>query len=419
VLHAVDESAGPSALVLMLLEQGRPEQAQVVARSELMAHPEDANLAGVAAHGILQDDFDSQVALVRWCLERAPDAVDLHRLYQDLWPDDERQPIRQTYDSLLATNPRSAMHHYLVGRLDREGSSEALRHFRTALRLDPDYGPAHRALGYQAARDERWAEALAHYDLFAALGPAEALEATEVRLRLRRRERRSVDESLALLRETAELNPTAWWLHRLAAHISVERSPAALATQTDALLNKATAQFAIDSAAADWWNVAADLAVTAGELDAARSGLRQIPQAELRDVAVALRLALSTGATSEDRELLVTIPDWYGRLGPTQRLMALGVLETTERGKAVSEIPRHLADIAQGLAAPGQLSGRESLQRQLSGEPLEVQVAASFAAAAMLATEVGPAAAAARRSFLERAWSLSVPGELPYGARLP
>lgn len=100
VLYSVGAGAAAIDVVSTLVELGRPEQALTVARAELLANPTDAQLILFAATVLLANDFDAQLELVRDALERSPDEVELHRLYQELSPRDGRDTVRARGASL-------------------------------------------------------------------------------------------------------------------------------------------------------------------------------------------------------------------------------------------------------------------------------------------------------------------------------
>jgi hypothetical protein len=178
LLYAVDDGLTAESVAGQLLEIGRTDQARTVASAELEAHPEDGRLVFFLAMTEHADDRDAQVALFLRYMERAPDAVELHRYYQELWPEGSAE-LREEYAGLLGANPDSPMYHYLVGRIADPGSADALAHFSEATRLAPDYPPAVRALGYHAMSVGDWSMALDQFDRYAAAGPVETYEISD------------------------------------------------------------------------------------------------------------------------------------------------------------------------------------------------------------------------------------------------
>ena len=93
--------------------------------------------------------IDESVKVVKDGIEQcADDIVDGHRAYQEalLRVDREADAINE-YRAAVNAHPDSAMYHYLYGRL--LGTFDAsIAEQRAAIRVDPDFGWAHCALGY-------------------------------------------------------------------------------------------------------------------------------------------------------------------------------------------------------------------------------------------------------------------------------
>jgi tetratricopeptide (TPR) repeat protein len=414
VLHAV--GAGLSALGTVSL--GTPilssAAALAAARAELQAHPENVQLAYMTASALLFDDPDEAVEVIRSCRERLPDDVHLHRMYQEIWLKARRTYPIEEYRSLLAANPKSPMYHYLLGRMIEQGSGGAADHYQAALELDPEYPPAHRALGHVAATGGRWTDALEHFDRFASLGSQEALEAIEPRLRLYRRLNREPRELNRLLDEARDLHPDVMYLELLQGHHRLETGASTLAEELVKIAHKVENSLLAEWSDAMAGNVRADLALTVGDLELARGELTRL-KGEDRAPSVALRLALSAGATREDLELLGRIPAWMAQLDQAEQLMALEFLGWIDREKALQTwFGANVAAIARLLETPDGLVDADSLIQQVSQEYLGAQVAAYVAAARKLADETSPEAVRARRAYIEEARSLALPGELPW-----
>lgn len=413
VLGVADAEVEALTAVRELVQGDRMEQALAVARAELMVHPENAMLAGYAARALLGDDFGAQVELLRWCLQRVPDSVDVHRVYQDLWRGD-RDSVRAEYASLLASHPRSAMYHYLAGRLESVASVQAQRSYRAALELDPNYGPAYRALGYHASMRGQWAEAVGYLDRFASLGAEQALEALEERIRLRHLLGRDTQESIRLLDELAALHPDDLYLDLQRSHLRLEHEPGRWGEECDAITRKARSLGGPDIAA---MNLCAHLAITAGDLATARDRLRQVDP-RLRHEVAALRLALSEGATPEDRELLTDIPNW-DRTPYILVLPALEFLDPSERESVIAGWgDPDLDAVGRLLDTPTELMQPRRLDQLLAEVPLSVQAVVYLAAARRLASETSPSAVRARNRYLREARAMAVPGELPFMGRV-
>jgi tetratricopeptide (TPR) repeat protein len=413
VLAPADEGVDVDEVVMALFNMDRGEQALAVAKAELLVHPEDGQLLAVTLQTVLQDDFDAQVALARSSLERAPNAVDVHRAYQDLWPAGRRDALRQEYATLLAAHPRSPMHHYLVGRLAEDGSDEAASHYNAALALDRAYAPVFRALGYHEIVRGRWVEALAQYERFARVGAEEAREALDARLRILRRLGRPRAEQERVLAQTAARLENPVSLTVLGAHLRLDQDPRALTTEERRVLAVLETCMGRESTSPLARNVRADLAVTAGDVARARRTLREIEQPIDRSARVALRIAAGDRGTPDDLALLLAITGWQTELGPAQRLVALPLLDSARRGEVIETLDADLTAVARLLVNPQALVSTERLTAALAREPLEVRSAASFAAARALARSTAPGAADARRTYMAAARALALPGELP------
>jgi tetratricopeptide (TPR) repeat protein len=414
VLAVLDERGDPAIGFRALLSEGRDDQALAMAEAELSVHPENATLAYMAASTVLSDDFSGQVELLRSCLKQAPGEVNLHRYYQNLWDENERGPLRREYAELLRANPESPMHHYLLGRIEETGSAAALAHYRAALDLDPDYAPVYRALGYEAIMRRDWLDALDAYDRFASFGGEAALEAAETRIRIRRVMGRSPSEIDGVTSQTRQLLNDSTALGFIAAHLNIERDPNTLTAAGDTVVAFVAASMPADFVRAYSGNWRADFALTAGDRDAARRALSLVDNPELRNASVCLRLALSEQATPDDRNMLFAIRGWFETLGWSRQMIALELLEPSERWQAIAQIDdAGIASIARALEDPVVLTQTARFEGLLSEQMLDVRAAAYFAAARRLKASTSAGAANARRLYLGRARAYSLPGELP------
>jgi len=306
------------------------------------------------------------------------------------------------------------MYHYLKGRIEKEGSEEALSLYRAALDIDPDYAPAYRALAYSAVIRGDWSDALNAYDRFASLGADEALEAYEQRIRIRRVLGRGPSEIDRILEETHEQWPDAVPLITLRAHLRLERDPGALSTVADSVINASESAVGYEMPSSYRRNVRADLAVTADNLAAARNELGLISNPNERTPWVTLRLALSSGATQQDRELLLGIPDWFDGLDQPRQLMALELLEQDETWQTIASIDDStFASIARALNDPAALIKSRQFANSLGFESLDLRAAACFAAARRLVNVPGADATRARQFYLSQARAFGLPSELP------
>lgn len=392
---------------------GRPLNLEA-ARLLLEVQPENAELAMITASYLLSQDPDAAVRLMRSCLERAPDEVDLHRYYQETLRMAGRDAPLEEYRSLVAAHPESPMYHYLLGRVLADGSDESDREFRAAFDLDPNYAPAHRALGYSAALRGEWSEAVEYYDRFAALGSEEALEALDMRIRLRRRLNRPPSEIDRVLTETLVLYEDALQLAIMKSHLRLEIDSGALANEAAELIRRSETVLPDERPVKLAGNIRADLALTVGDLGRARDELSRLPRVD-RLPYVALRLVLSSGSTEEDLKLLVEIPDWMAKLDPLRQLLALEFVGSIEREKTIqSWVDPDRVEIARLLAEPAELANADWFSERLSRESPAVRAAMYLAAARMLADATSREGVDARRAYLRAARSFGLPGELPW-----
>jgi len=409
LLYALDDGMSAETTASRLYEIGRREQAWAVAEAELTLHPENGVLAYFFAQTRYEDDRDAQLTLFRAYMERAPDAVELHRNYQELWPEGSEE-LRREYEALLEAAPTSAMHHYLVGRIADNGSAESAAHYNEALRLEPDYPPALRALGYDAVYVGDWSGALSYYARFAATGPEEMSEIADSRARVTVRAGRPWEDVDAVLQEALDVQPNDLSILRIRAHRLVQTGEG-VTTVADALGSAIEARLPPLEASIQITNLLADLAITEGDLARARSELDGFADPSYVDPSVALRLALSEGATPADLERLESLPGWPFMFDPLQQLIVVGLVDDATRaeliermdpsGRPIVELlestdlrsPARLAELVAGLAPAMRMRVYYAAARALDGDAL---------------------GARAREAYLREARGFALPGELPY-----
>lgn len=411
VLSAADRDFDELNLISILLSHGNAEQARQFGLAILREHPENADIALVIARAAM-DDPEEQRQLFRGLLERAPDAVDLHRFYQDLWPDDDNQVVVDEYRALLDGHPESAMHHYLVGRLDPES---AVERYREAMRLDPSFDKPHLALGYHVAGLGRLDEAKEHYENYAAFGTQQALEVADTRFRLARATKGSPASLEALLAESPT-SEDSFRFDRQRLHLRLSADPSRLDQSIQELEALSQEDFGLEPGAPELAGARADLAITAGDLDRARTELATA--ATVGDLApwVAFRLALSDGATDQDVERLTSSGnEWLDALTLSQRLAGLGFVDAETRARSLDDVrATPLAALADLLAEPDALRDVKKVESVIGSLPVDERCAAYLAAAQALSLADDAASRRARRDYLERARAFSVPGELPH-----
>jgi len=410
VLYDMTSEVSAIDAVEMLMGNGRYDHALQVARAGLMADPTDAELALATALNLLADDSTAQLELFRELIDRSPNTVDLHRYYQDLRPDARQGEVKAEYAALLAEHPSSPMHHYLVGRLE-DGSAAEVR-YEDALALDPDYPPAYRALAYEAVEAGDWPTALRHYERYASVDPAGGADALDARARIGLRLGKSTSEIASLFPNGPPVESISYAHRSLTAHLRVADDPSSHAEAAGSLYRFLESQVEQELPASLRLNVQTDLAITAGALEQARGFLGQIAEAADRNPRVALRLAQSAGATREDERLLTAIPDWYAQLALAHRFQALSLLEPEALTQAVSAFEGSARDVVDMLQSANQLRDTDRMIEATRSMGMRIRAAAYFAASRALQSVPGPADA--RRFYLEEAYAMALPGELPY-----
>ena len=417
----------PLERVLTLASAGERGRALAVAEAELTLAPDSPQLALVTASAVLGDDPDAGCALFERCIERVPDSVDLHRYYQEFWPWGERAELIGRYQELLARNPDSALHHYLVGRILDDDPEGARAHFEAALELDPGFEDAHRALGVDAAWRGEYAAAAEHLARFAAFGPERRAEVLQERVRLAWITG-GARAALELLDEDGAEPADPLAAARLAALLQVAADPEAL-PEALAEFDAAAGRQGVEPGSPHRRYVRGVLALAAGRLQNARNvrdALAGESHLGAMAPALALQLALSDGAVEEDRERAAELigaepsglPGLIGGFDPREQLLALALSRVhgaPEAGPLELALGRgELAEIASLLDDPAAAADLERVDALLTRRPLVLHGAVHHALQWLLQGEEGATAAAARAEHRARARRLSLPGELPY-----
>ena len=133
-------------LALLLLEQGKPDQAINQCRTEMEIRPDNyiATFCMAMAHAALGDAETAQMYFNR-SLEMEAGKLDIHIGYADFLIKQQHydEALVQT-QAALDINPASYVAHNTLGGLllDRGDREKAWQHIAEALRLEPDYAPA-------------------------------------------------------------------------------------------------------------------------------------------------------------------------------------------------------------------------------------------------------------------------------------
>lgn len=397
--------------VVMLLEEGLDEWAMEVARAQLAVDPADPQLAMVIALHLLADDLPAQLDLFRQLIARSPTTVDLHRYYQNLWPEARQEEVISEYAELLVEHPSDPMYHYLAGRLEQFDSQAETAHYTRALELDPGYAPVFRALGYQAANAGDWTLALRHYGRYAAFDAEGGVDVLDERVRIGRRLGKPAAETTSLLTTTAASGHNSFFIQRTLAHLRVADDPAAHAEAAHTLVRYVEDTSGEKAPTTVVLNLQADMALTAGALDRARTALSEIPDG-YRSPDIALRLALSSDAKPGDLQLLMNIPGWFYALDLPGKLMAFRMLPQEAQTLALDEWNANYLPVAGLLRSPHRLKDRSLTIEATRRMRLSLRVATYLAAADALEGVSG--SERAQMFYAKEAYAMALPGELPF-----
>jgi hypothetical protein len=409
VLEAIDGDADVVDVTLYLADIDRESQALGVARAELQLHPDNARLASVAASYLLAGDPPAGLELARDCRDRAPEVVELHRLFQDLVPEDQSQQLVEDYEARLAAQPDSAMHHYLMGRISKDGDA-AVAHYRRALELDSEFDYPHLALGYQMALAGRWREAARQYERFAAFSAEHAEGVRDERVRLARLQGRTPAQ-VARLAEGPDL---------LSAHVRLANRPRDLERELEKWQQETAGAEGEEEGTSEelFHHGRADLAITAGRLDVARESLAALEALGELGFQPALRLALSVGSAADDRARLQRFLEPERMTPAADHLQLLSLLVAQREGWEQRDWLRELvattdlAAVGDYVAEPGP-EALASARASLSGLGLPTRWAAQLALSRALEGRSPAEASALRRD----ATRMALPSELPYLGR--
>lgn len=389
--------------VRFLHAQGLREQAAIIVRAELDAHPNDRAALELSPQVLSSaQELHDHSAQLR---ERAPDEVEVHRYYQNVRPD-QREALLAEYATLLEAHRDSPMHWYLHGRLLPDGDPRAMAAFQQALLLDPEFSYAHLAIGHQLLRDGQAraaADALAKF----ATDAEAALQVLNTRLRalhLASGDRWNPEVAEAFTSaESLGVAPSEIVLRRL-----LIRSHAGDGAP-DELFALVDDEIDSDPTEAGASNVKAWLAFTHRDLVATHEHLRAAGADA--DVTLALLLVLSGDGTevtnllnTHANALMVSSPDFAAIT------VAAAISHKLPMAEALAgQIPAPIdPTVPAALLAPGiSLSTRDALEARVA--PIQPDDRAVAYTVAALLLRSGPVAEHARKQAV--AWGL--PWEVP------
>ncbi len=427
ILGAIDD-VGLTDILSFHLREERLADALRIALAELEMYPGNP-VAVTATMSLLASDPERGRATLTALLEKHPVEVELHRAYQHLSSIGNKAAVVEEYRKLLVANPTSASHHYLLGRLVDEQSSEPVELYRRAIELDPNFSYSHWALAWRAWMKHDHRLASEHYARFAEISPANAAKALELRLRAARivgfagdsPEVTSILESV----QAASGQEPRWEKNLIELgqrraqtftdYFRLEREPGALAEvaarrgpEIEARQGKIWAR--LDHV---------DLAEVSGNHAEIRRLMATFGPDEIAPTEVAYRrlnLALSRGATAADEEAAMKL---YGEslleLTPLALIVAAAAPAAPHqtRDAVVAELTRRGIDTDFLTAAPEQLVDRRWLEKELDGLPFDMRGAGYFAAYQRLAHAKSTTLRAGAGAYRELARRHALPGELP------
>jgi hypothetical protein len=282
-LEAWDQGSSHPDVISYLVDHDAVPTAQAFGAAVMREGPVDNTIVQfVGYEHVEQGDLDA------WCqqvIAEVPTGVERHRFCQD-----QRTPTHTVvaeYTELLAANPDSGLHHYLLGRLSEPAAATEL--YTQAVALDPTLGSAYRALADQrTTQTDDWSGILDLLDKAWHADPSLQWVTLDERLRLRVAMGQSFGAIASYWQSEVE-DPTRYTGTTYGRVFEVRENTALLPTfmaeiQAE-MVNSSPTELHVDQL---------DLCLSARDIDS----LRGLPPA----LAVPpVFLALSDGATDEER----------------------------------------------------------------------------------------------------------------------
>lgn len=384
-----DEELTLSAILMVLMEEGQLDHALTMAAAEARVSDAVDEMIPWLAHAAAARDADTAKAWIQPLLETR-DSVDLHRSWQELH--DEGDPaLVASYRERLAADPSPANHYLLARILDgREDEAHAL--LEEAVELDPEYGRAWGALGWNRSVRGDYAGALEAYERQAAVDP-EAADAVDERLRVARLAGLDDQRQLALSKGSDE--GMTW----ASSHLLASQQPARVTGLVDELRAAEFPPLFL-----------ASVLLSAGRVEGARAAMSEAEMSAFDPTSsmMLVRLAMSDGATDDDRASAL---EWLGQVDPAMipdYVLLYGVAlareagddalaERLEAGLGASDLRRGLALLADPSAVGDDLLPADGVRTRAL-------------VAVALAHRAGPEHRAKWRALARR---LALPDELP------
>jgi tetratricopeptide (TPR) repeat protein len=196
------------AMALLRAQGGRPDDAAEYLRAALRAEPDNvAANALLAANPEVRGKWAVAIPHLEIAARGAPERYDIKLRLATLYGQADRLADGITVArELVAGRPRLAGGHYVLGDLLLRAGSvpEAIEALSTAVRLDPNHGPAHVTLGSAYERRGDVDKAIAVYKRAQTLLPADPRPPNNAAWLYASRGR-DLDEALSLARKAQEL----------------------------------------------------------------------------------------------------------------------------------------------------------------------------------------------------------------------
>lgn len=384
-----DEEFTLATLLMALMEQGQLDHVLTIAAAEARVSDAVDELLPWLANAAAARDADTAKAWIQPLLE-SRDSIELHRAWQELHETGD-EALVASYRARLADDPSPANHYLLARILDgREDETHAL--LEKAVDLDPEYGRAWGALGWNRGVRGDYAGSLEAYQRQAAVDP-DAADAVDERLRVARLA--GLDEQRLMDISMGGDDEMTW----ASSHLLAAQQPARVTGLVDELRAAEFPPLFL-----------ASVLLSAGRVDGARAAMSEAELSAFDPTSsmMLVRLAMSDGATDDDRANAL---GWLGQVDPAMvpdYVLLYGVALAREAGDdelaarlegglGTSELRRGLPLLADPSTVGDDLLPAEGVRTRAL-------------VAVALAHRAGPANGAKWRALARR---MALPDELP------
>lgn len=398
LLESLDVDLPAVNLMMLLVTEDRADDALAMMGSELLMNDEAHQYAWFVTTMALGGDNAAGKQWLRPILDVRGDSIELHRAWQELHSAEEKQALIAEYRARLAAAPDSADAHYLLARLLDGRDDETIAILDKAVTVDPTHSRSWGSLGWNKAIRGDYDGALAAYRKQVEVDSDSFGDAQPEMIRLIGLSGGSLNDQLDMAETGMPEGMSSW----LGAHMRISARP----SKADTIHEAWTAGEQVDPL------YSADLMVTGGRFESARKYMAASDpeSADMNmSVSVPIRLAMSDGASGEDR-------DRAGALLGAELPMMNEMVEI----QALAFATKHGLDGAAGLEeslAGGDMAGlvpaitgsqdAETTAKALAGLGLRFQAAG---AAALAYVSDG----ADRARWRKHARTVGTPDELPF-----